>query len=74
MVVMDTETPQCQIPSASPDGYIIPYNSTDERIRVTFACQDDCGGDLIKSSQLDLHTVICTSSGDLETNPLKFSM
>ena len=69
--VMDTETPQCQIPSASPDGYIIPYNSTDERIRVTFAYQGDCGGDLIKS-QHDLHTVICTLNGDLETNPLNF--
>ena len=68
---MHVEIPLCLIPSLPPNGYIIPYNNTDERIIVTFACQGDCGGDL--KSTLELRTAICASNGDLEINPLNFS-
>ena len=71
--ITDTMATQCQIPSSSPDDYIIPYNGMDERIRVTFACQSGCGADDLKFS-LELHTAVCASSGDLELNPFKCSM
>ena len=73
IIGMYTEIPQCQIPSSSnfSDGYIIPYNSTSERIKITFACQSNCEIEL--KSALELQTAICTSSGDLETNPINFS-
>jgi hypothetical protein len=71
-VIHYTDIPQCRIPSPSPNGYIIPYNSTDENIKITFTCQSDCEIEL--KSTLELQTAVCASNGDLETNPLNFSM
>ena len=74
IIIGTIESQQCQIPlsSNSSDGYIIPYNinATNDRIKITFACQSNCEIEL--KSALELQTAICASSGDLETNALNF--